>query len=56
MNIAITGATGHIGSMLAEELIRNCNPKKIAVFCRDEEKLPPNILERAKVPTNDQLK
>jgi hypothetical protein len=45
MNIAITGATGTIGSMLVKELLRSCQPKKIALFCRDEDRLSPFLLE-----------
>lgn len=56
MNIAITGATGTIGSMLIDELLKSCQPKKIALFCRDEEKLPGELLERAHLPANDPQK
>jgi FlaA1/EpsC-like NDP-sugar epimerase len=36
MNIAITGATGNIGSVLVDNLLRECKPAKIALFCRDD--------------------
>lgn len=56
MNIAITGATGTIGSMVVQELLRSCQPRKVGLFCRDEEKLPPELLERARVPPADPQK
>ena len=56
MNIAITGSTGTIGSMVVEEIFNSCIPKKIGLFCRDEEKLPMHLLEKARLPTNDPLK
>ena len=56
MNIAITGCTGTIGSMLVEELLRSCQPKKIGLFVRDEEKLPMHLLEKSRIPVNDPKK
>lgn len=53
MNIAITGATGTIGAMVVEELLRSCQPRKVGLFCRDEEKLTPDSLEKARVPPID---
>ena len=35
-NILITGGTGSFGSNFCEYLIRNCKPKKIIIFSRDE--------------------
>lgn len=53
MNIAITGASGTIGSRLVNELLGSCQPKKVALFCRDEERLAPELKEMARVPASD---
>lgn len=56
MNIVITGATGTIGSMVTQELLNSCQPKKVALFCRDEEKLPVELIEQTRVPVTDPTK
>lgn len=56
LNIAITGATGTIGSMVLQTLMGNSRPKKLALFCRDEEKLPSDILELCRVSSTDPSK
>ena len=49
-NIAITGCTGNIGSMLVDTLLKNCQPNKIALFCRDDQNLPTQIQTMLRVP------
>jgi nucleoside-diphosphate-sugar epimerase len=36
MNIAITGCTGTVGSVLMDCLLRECKPAKVGLFCRDD--------------------
>jgi hypothetical protein len=36
MNIAITGCTGTVGSILVDSLLRECKPAKVGLFCRDD--------------------
>ena len=36
MNIAITGCTGTVGSVLVDCLLRECKPAKVGLFCRDD--------------------
>jgi nucleoside-diphosphate-sugar epimerase len=40
MNIAITGCTGTVGSVLTDLLLKECKPAKVALFCRDDQNLP----------------
>lgn len=46
-NIVITGATGTIGMMILDTIMKKCYPNnmpnKIALFVRDETNLPTNI-------------
>ena len=56
LNIAITGATGTIGSIVLQTIIEKSRPKKLALFCRDEEKLPSDILELCRVSSTDPSK
>lgn len=51
-NILITGATGTIGSALVETLLKNCVPRTVGLFCRDDGTLSTDIQSLCNVPTN----
>lgn len=52
LNVAVTGCTGNIGSQLVNLLIRPpnqpqlCQPRKIALFSREEEKMPTHVQDQ----------
>lgn len=52
MNVCITGATGTIGSMVTDALLRNSMPNKVALFCRDDQNLPTQIQSFCRVPNS----
>ena len=48
----ITGATGAIGSMVVDTILKNCQPNNVSLFCRDKEKLDPQIQQLIATPDN----
>lgn len=53
LNILITGATGTIGQAVVDTLLKNSQPNKVGLFCRDDGNLPTQIQRLCKVPATD---
>jgi len=50
LNIAVTGCTGNIGSIVVDSLLKNSQPNKVALFCRDDQNLPTQVQQMIRVP------
>jgi len=50
LNILITGATGTIGSMVLDTILKNSQPANVSLFVRDDGSLPTQIQSMCKAP------